>query len=529
MKKIKMKQSTLNTLMGIISSTLLIIMIADAIFVISNFSHLKAMLDNINVNGKLSNAEKGTIAAMNLGFLFVILIAVATAIFSILRIFVNRIAIIVPLIKIKEGILAYANGNMSVDTEVEIDNSEIGQLAEAMHIMKTNMDSLFDETEALTKAAVEGDLSFRADASTHAGEYGKIIERINSLLDVITAPIKESYIVLQEVAKGDLCVGVQGDYAGDHAKIKDALNGTISSLNEIIYEFNIAAEQVASGANQVSDGSQELSQGATEQASSIEELTVTITEIAAQTKDNAMKASNANILVLKAKANAEIGNEHMKTMLKSMTDINEAAKSISKIIKVIDEIAFKTNILALNAAVEAARAGQYGKGFAVVADEVRNLAEKSADAARETAILIEGSISKVEAGTSISKETAKTLDDISDNIVKAVSLVGDITSASNEQASAIAQLNKGIEQVAHVVQANSATAEQSAAASEELSSQAEMFKLQIAKFKLKEGYISKNNYYAGGTNPLEKDVSKAKNPNRGRSRIALSDNEFGKY
>ena len=482
---------------------------------------------SLTENGEI--AVKKSVASMDLAFIFVFLTVLFTVIFSVLRIFLNKWAIINPLIHIKQGLLAYANGDMSAETGIQADKSEIGQLAEAMHIMKTNIQSLLEETEILTKAAVDGKLSYRANASEHAGEYGIIVGKINSLLDTILAPVKESYRVLEEVATGNLCVGVEGDYAGDHAKIKDTLNGTINSLNEIIYDFNIAAEQVSSSAKQVSEGSQELSQGATEQASSIEELNATITEIAAQTRDNALKASSANVLVLKAKSNAEIGNDHMKTMLKSMNEINEASKSISKIIGVIDEIAFKTNILALNAAVEAARAGQYGKGFAVVADEVKNLAEKSAGAARETAALIEISISKVESGTVISKDTAKTLADISEDIVKTVGLVGDIASASNEQASAIAQLNKGIEQVAHVVQENSATAEEAAAASEELSSQAEMLKLLIAKFILKEEYKNKLNH-----NILETEQSKNthRKPNKStenRSRIAYSDNEFGKY
>lgn len=288
-----------------------------------------------------------------------------------------------------------------------------------------------------------------------------------------------------KVAKGDLDVNIDiktQDEIGDLAK---SLKNMADNLNEVMTNINFASEQVASGSKQISDSSIALSQGTTEQASAIEELTSSIEELSAQTQKNAEGANHANELEDKAKANADKGNKQMQEMLKAMEEINVSSNNISKIIKVIDEIAFQTNILALNAAVESARAGQYGKGFAVVAEEVRNLAARSANAAKETTELIEGSIRKVEDGTKIANETANALKKIINDIDEAAALVNDIAIASNEQAIGISQINQGIMQVSQVVQTNSATSEEGAAASEELSSQAELLKKQVKKFKLK--------------------------------------------
>jgi methyl-accepting chemotaxis protein len=358
--------------------------------------------------------------------------------------------------------------------------------------------------------------------------FSEIAQNLCSAVNEIKQYIDEISSVLGEMSDGNLCVEITSEYKGDFIALKTSINGIVGALNNVLSEINTAADQVAAGTQQVSDGSQEISQGATEQASSIEELTASVTQIAAQTKQNAMNANTANELSMTAKNDAVAGNDQMKGMQQAMLEINESSASISKIIKVIDDIAFQTNILALNAAVEAARAGVHGKGFAVVAEEVRNLAARSANAAKETTELIEGSIKKVEAGTKIADGTATALTNIVDGVEKAVELVGEIAVASNEQATGIAQVNNGIEQMSQVVQTNSATAEEAAAASEELSSQASMLKNMVAQFKLK-GNSNDGGMKALGSAKSENASKPDKAKPKAEGNIVLDENDFGKY
>lgn len=349
------------------------------------------------------------------------------------------------------------------------------------------VDTLLHNLENLARGELVCDMEVtQPDDDTR--ELYEVFESISANLhgsvDAIKSYIDEIDDALGEIARGNLDLGIEREYKGQFVGLKDSINAIVDSLNAVLKEINDASDQVAVGTRQVADGSMALSQGATEQAASIEQLTASVTQIAAQTRQNADNASQANVLAGGAKEVAVKGSRHMQDMLQSMTDINESSHSISRIIKVIDDIAFQTNILALNAAVEAARAGMHGKGFAVVAEEVRGLAAKSAQAAKETTALIEGSMKIVEDGTRIANDTAQALSGIVTEVDKAATLVGDIAIASEEQAGAIGQINQGIEQVSQVIHNNSSTSEESAAASEELSGQAESLKAMVRRFKL---------------------------------------------
>lgn len=354
----------------------------------------------------------------------------------------------------------------------------------------------------------------------------------------MTENIRKQAYAAERISEGDLTIDVE--IRSEDDLLGKKLSELVANNNDILTNIASAAEQVAAGAKQVSASSVELSHGATEQASAVEELTASLEEISSQTELNAKNASQANELAINAKQTADKGNERMKEMLRAMEEINKASADISKVIKVIDDIAFQTNILALNAAVEAARAGQHGKGFAVVAEEVRNLAARSANAAKETTDMIEGSIKKAEGGTVIAKDTAIALNEIVTGVDKVANLVNDIAIASNEQAMGIAQINQGIMQVSQVVQTNSATSEESAAASQQLSSQAILMKEEVGKYKLKKDKRQNRQEISPEVMMMLENMNSQKHNGKSKeielneetfqtSKIRLSDNDFGKY
>ncbi len=355
----------------------------------------------------------------------------------------------------------------------------------AFGLIKDIRASLADITR-VSQALAKGDVS--VDVEAHGkDEFSEVMQE----MAIMAQHTKEQAHVARQLSECDLTVEVTPHSEKDILGI--ALKRLVEGNNATIRNIKESAVQVATGSEQVATASNSLAQGTTEQASAIEEISASIVEIAEKTRVNASDANEANNLVMETKEDAIRGNAQMKEMIHAMDEINESSENISKIIKVIDDIAFQTNILALNAAVEAARAGSHGKGFAVVAEEVRNLAGKSASAASETAEMIEDSIRKVENGARLAQETAVALKNIVDAVDNIVNLVDGIATASNEQATAIAQIDQAVSQVAQVVQTNSATSEQCAAASDELANQVGLVKELISKYRLKE--TSFNSYY----------------------------------
>ena len=328
-------------------------------------------------------------------------------------------------------------------------------------------------------------------------EFSKMIEEYQKVVD----NIKYQADITEKVANGDMTIMVTPKSERDI--MGKALQKLVKQNQEALLHIDDAARQVNVSSSQVASASEALAQGSTEQASAIEQITASIDDIAEKTKENASEADKAAELMDSAISNVNQGKEDMTEMMSAMQQINDSSESISKIIKVIDDIAFQTNILALNAAVEAARAGEAGKGFAVVAEEVRNLAAKSAAAASETAELIEDSIEKVNAGSKIALETQKAIDIITEVVVESGKIVEGIAQASNYQATAIAQVDQAIGQVSQVVQNNSATSQECAAASIELSNQSARMTEMLSIFTLDNRQSHFQNRQRGYTSKAE--------------------------
>ena len=368
-------------------------------------------------------------------------------------------------------------------------------------------------------------------------EIGQMAGALDGLADNLQ---NEVVVPLQKLAAGDVTFEVTPH--DDRDAVRGALKQLGQDLNSVLARMQAAGEEIAGGASQVADSSQSLSQGATEQASSLEEITASMQELSSQTRLNAENATQAQQLSGDVQKAAKEGNLQMQGMVQAMTEIRDSSQNISRIIKVIDEIAFQTNLLALNAAVEAARAGQHGKGFAVVAEEVRNLAARSAKAARETAELIEGSGQKTDRGAQIAQQTAGALEEIVNGVTKVTDLVNEIAAASNEQAQGITQVNQGLGQIDRVTQQNTANAEQSAAAAEQLSGQAVQMKTMLQRFRLRAtaavntapappplSKLPADSSWGAGQNLKPAAAQLALPAQDPKAIIALDDEEFGRY
>ncbi len=352
-----------------------------------------------------------------------------------------------------------------------------------IHI-SSDIDKPLKELENCSREMSKGNLQVRSTYRSK-NEFGVLSSSLNEFFALLQGRIADVSHTLTDLAHGRFDGGPMPEFEGDLRPISESVNQVLKDLNRIFGDIQTAADQVDSGSSQVASGSQALAQGASEQAGTVEELSASIEDVSAKVRQNSESIAEIASAMSAAAGDADTGNGRMKEMLKAMDGISTSSQEIGKIIKVIDNIAFQTNILALNASVEAAHAGEAGKGFAVVAEEVRNLAGKSADAAKQTSQLIGDSAKKVKEGFGLAESTAESLASIAEKVKAMDASIRRIREASNAQAASISQITAGVDQVSKVVQTNSSTAEQSAAASEELSAQAARLKKGIGGISLR--------------------------------------------
>lgn len=464
-----------------------------------------------------ADASTGLLTAILWGSVLVIGLGLVVA-FFLAR------AVSTPLNSLKDAALSLAEGDLNIDIEVSTQD-EIGELAVAFNEMiaaqrmieaaardiaqgdlsveiaersdrdvlvrsfsdlRDNIMSLTAETSRLSQAAQMGDLTARGDSDAFAGAYAGLVSGFNDTLDAVIAPMTEAGEVLERVAARDLTARVEGDYQGDHAKIKDSLNRAVANLEQGLTQVSDSADQVAAASSEVSSGSQALAEGTSEQASTLEEVSSSLQEMASMTQQNAANAQEARGVTDQSRQEVARGVDAMNRLSQAMELMKQSSDESAKIVKTIDEIAFQTNLLALNAAVEAARAGDAGKGFAVVAEEVRNLAMRSAEAAKDTAQLIEESVTNAENGVSLNQEVLDNLQQIDTQVNKAAVVAGEITTASEQQSQGISQIVTAVEQINSITQQTAANAEESSATAEEMSSQASAMTSLVSEYTIGE-------------------------------------------
>lgn len=338
-----------------------------------------------------------------------------------------------------------------------------------------------------TKQIAEGNLNvtLHNHANNEIGSVSRTLEKTVEQLRNYIAYINEISDTLYSIADGRLSFRLQHDYAGEFARIRDALNSISDSLNSAMTSINDSSLRVSKGSEQIAQQGQLLAAGTAEQASSLDKLAATVDEISSIIRSNAENADKANTRVNYVGAEIGRSTSKMDDMIKAMEKISEQSSQTGQIIKTIEEIAVQTNMLSMNAAIEAARAGEAGRGFAVVAGQVRELANKSAAAVSETNALIELTLEAVQSGVQIADDTAASLKEVAAGSEEVVGLIAEISRESNEQANTVTIIKQEIDQISDVVKSNSEIAEESASASEELSAQSQLLEELVNRFELK--------------------------------------------
>ncbi|PPU22254.1 methyl-accepting chemotaxis protein [Xanthomonas arboricola] len=378
----------------------------------------------------------------------------------------------------------YAIGDLSEDMEKL--PGEKAVLSDTMAQVKVNLGAMNTQIKHLAVSAANGDFSARGDAERFQYDFRVMVESLNNLMATADGNLQSLSGLLQSIAAGDLTARMSGQYQGVFAQMRDDANATAEQLAGIVGRIQTAADAIGLASGEIASGNQDLSQRTEQQAANLEETAASMEELTSTVKQNAEHASQANQLAIGAAAVASQGGDVVAKVVTTMSDIQSSSKKIAEIISVIDGIAFQTNILALNAAVEAARAGEQGRGFAVVASEVRTLAQRSAGAAKEIKHLIDDSVDKVTQGATLVDQAGTTMAEIVASVQRVTNIMGEISSASQEQYSGIEQVNQTVTQMDETTQQNAALVEEATAAARAMEEQAQQLTEAVAVFKVAE-------------------------------------------
>lgn len=408
-----------------------------------------------------------------------------------------------PIVRLTENMNALAAGNLDIDVPFSARRDEIGEMARAVEVFKQNgikvrelnaqetalqakSADLQSSISQVVSSAVAGDFSRRINKDYGNADLNRFAGQVNELVDSVDRGIAETRRVVSALAEGDLTESMRGDFQGAFGELQQNVNATMANLRAVLGEVRSAIDTINGGAGEMQMASGDLSKRTEQQAASLEETSSALEEITVAVRSSTERATEASHMVDEARQSTEQSSAVVGDAISAMGRIENASGEIGQIINVIDEIAFQTNLLALNAGVEAARAGDAGKGFAVVAQEVRELAQRSANAAKDIKTLISRSSAEVQSGVKLVTATGEALTLIQEHVLKINEHVHSIARAAKEQSTGLSEVSTAVNQMDQVTQQNAAMVEESTAATSRLAEEAASLARLIARFKIGE-------------------------------------------